>query len=116
MKSIIPYNKLIRDNIPSIIALEGKSCSIEQLDTDSFHVELRKKLIEEALEVQNAISKTQLVGELADVLEIVETLMKEYGISELELEEKKLDKRLKNGGFEKKLFLVSVSEEGDENE
>lgn len=110
------YEKLIRDNIPSIISREGKSCIVEQLDTESFHVELRKKLIEEAYEVQNAMSKTQLVGELADVLEIVETLMKEYEISVLELEEKKLDKKLKNGGFEKRLFLVSVSEEGDENE
>jgi len=111
------YNKLIRDKIPQIIEMAGKSHNVITLDQNSFLVELKKKLIEESIEFKNAESKLEIVNELADIEEIVETLMKEYEISDNELKSRKIEKKLKNGGFEKKLFLISVTETGSkENE
>jgi predicted house-cleaning noncanonical NTP pyrophosphatase (MazG superfamily) len=110
---IIYYDKLIRDNIPSIIEKEGKLHNTIVLDQESFLIELRKKLIEEANELNAALSKSDILNELADIEEIIETLMREYDISYAELQSKKLDKKLKNGGFDKKLFLISVTEAGD---
>lgn len=109
--SKIFYNKLIRDNIPSIIEKEGKSHNVIVLDHMSFLHELKKKLIEESIELQNAVSKMEIINELVDVEEIIETLMKEYMITDEELNLRKLEKKLKNGGFDKKLFLISVTEE-----
>lgn len=111
------YNKLIRDNMPSIIEKNGKSHNTIILDSKAFLVELKKKLIEEAIELNAAESKLDVLNELSDVTEIIDSLMKEYHISEGELLSRKLEKRSKNGSFEKKLFLISVTEEGKtENE
>ena len=111
------YNKLIRDNMPSIIEKDGKSHNTITLDSKAFLVELKKKLIEEAIELNAAESRLDVLNELSDVTEIIDSLMKEYHISEGELLSRKIEKRSKNGGFEKKLFLISVTEEGKtENE
>ncbi|MGB7595157.1 MAG: DNA mismatch endonuclease Vsr [Erysipelotrichaceae bacterium] len=109
------HNKLIRDNIPSIIRKDGKSLDLIVLDQKSFLLELRKKLIEESIELQSAVSKQDIISELADIEEIVETIMKEYEITTEELNLRKIEKRIKNGGFDKKLFLISVTEPGNKD-
>ena len=50
------------------------------------------------------------MGELADVLEIIEAIEKYYNIEHGAVEKKKQDKAIKNGGFEKKLLLVETRE------
>ena len=103
------YNKLIRDRIPEIIESEGKSHEIVMLSVQSFRCELKKKLVEEANEAMNSSTKEDLLNELADVFEVSEALMKEYEITDEELIARKREKLRKNGGFEKRLFLVSVT-------
>lgn len=62
------YNKLVRDQIPDIIAATGSQPSTRVLDHASYQSALRSKLLEEA---QEAASDEHLVSELADVLEVL---------------------------------------------
>lgn len=102
------YNKLVRDNIPKIINEDGCNSVIRVLNDQEYKTELEKKLLEEYNEVLGTITTEERIEELADMLEIIQALAI--------LENKTLDdiveiakiKRLKRGGFEKKIFLEKV--------
>ena len=87
------FNKLVRDNIPDIIENKGEKAITRILSDKEYRVELYKKLLEE----------------LADVLEVLKSIV--------ELENRNLDdvieiantKRLKSGGFSKKIFLEKAN-------
>jgi predicted house-cleaning noncanonical NTP pyrophosphatase (MazG superfamily) len=98
------YNKLIRDNIPQIIEAQGKRCVTRVLSEQDFIGELRGKLSEE---VSEYLSSGE-AEELADILEVVYALSDLSGPSKDALEELRLKKRAKNGGFEKRVYLESV--------
>jgi len=61
------YNKLIRDRIPEIIKKEGNTADIIILSEESFNQAIKQKLIEEATEVANAVTRDDILGELADL-------------------------------------------------
>lgn len=107
---MITYNKLIRDIIPSIIEKDNKSCVVSILDDEQFYLELKKKLIEEATEVLAAKTREELIGEIADMYEIIDKLKEIYSIDDVEVSKVQKIKAEKNGKFEKKLFLVSVDD------
>lgn len=100
------YNKLVRDLIPEIIQKSGNRCVISTLDEQNYTLELEKKLLEEA----NEYIADKRAEELADILEVVYALAKLNGVSKEELEEIRLKKHEKRGGFSKRLFLQSVTE------
>lgn len=108
MKKTI-YNKLIRDNIPEIIEKSGKECDVKLLDDEEYIHKLKEKIIEEAHEVYEA-DKIDIVGELADVLEIIEAIEKYYSIEHGAVEKKEQNKAIKNGRSDKKLLLVETRE------
>ena len=99
------FNKLVTDNIPDIIASNGEESVTRILADEEYKVELYKKLLEETNEVISSKNSDETIEELADVLEILKSIA--------ELNDKKLDdvvevakqKRLKRGGFEKRIFL-----------
>ena len=91
------YNKLIRDKIPEIIEGTGKSCSVRGLDLEEYCVELKKKLVEEANEVNDTVDKESLIKEIADVLEVIDALKVAYGISDNDVDGAKVKKALKAG-------------------
>ena len=105
------YNKLVRDNIPSIIANNGGHPIFRILDDREYKYELEKKLYEEYNEVLSAVESMNRIEELADMLEIIASLAK--------LENKTLNdvinvaklKSEKRGGFENRIFLEQVIEE-----
>lgn len=99
------YNKLVRDQIPQIIRSEGRACASETMDSDEYRRALLEKLVEEANEVANATSET-LATELADVLEVIDTVIKVYGFSPEEIKSMQMERRIKRGSFEKKLKLI----------
>lgn len=103
------YNKLIRDNIPEIIAASGKECDVKILSDEEYIIKLKEKMVEEAHEVLSADEK-EIIAELADVLEIVEAIEKYYEIDPGIVEEKKRAKAISNGKFEKKLLLTETRE------
>lgn len=99
------YNKLVRDNIPMIIEQDNEVAFTRLLDDNDYRIELYKKLTEECNEVIVSKNTDETLEELADILEILKSIA--------ELENKKMDdiveianqKRLKRGGFEKRIFL-----------
>lgn len=99
------HQKLVRDKIPEIIQAENGKYKARVLNEKDFEIELKKKLIEEAEELQKANSK-EIVSELADVLELVKSIAVENKIKFSTVEEKQIDKRKKRGGFDKKIFLI----------
>ena len=110
MKKIV-HNKLVRDQIPEIIESDHKQCKTHVLNDEEYIIELKKKLREEAKEVQEAENKTETVKEIADVLEVLDALKNACGISDEEVQATKEKKAMKNGKFERKIFLEYVFEE-----
>ena len=104
------YNKLIRDRIPENIQNDNKSCIVEILDEPRFIAELMKKLIEESMELNEATNRDEIINELADLHEIIDTIKVTHAISDSEVQEKQHKKAQTNGRFEKRLYLVSVSD------
>ena len=101
------YHKLIRDHIPEIINADGKICVCETLaDEDYMHL-LDQKLNEELAEYQESKS----LEELADLLEVMQAVVKARGWTLEELEQVRADKAAKRGGFEKKILLKGVKED-----
>lgn len=98
------YHKLIRDNIPAIIAQSGKTAQIRVLPDAEYALALEQKLTEE---VDEYLESKEPV-ELADILEVVEALAASHGVSFEELLTVKAEKQRSNGTFRKKLFLESV--------
>lgn len=101
------YNKLVRDRIPEIIELDGKKCTYETLSDENYMSLLDQKLSEELSEYQESKS----LEELADLLEVMQTVVKARGWTLEELEQVRADKAAERGGFEKKILLKEVREE-----
>jgi len=99
------YNKLVRDKIPEIIKADGKECETRVLDDKEYLLSLNKKLDEELREYY----ETESIDELADMVEVIFAIVGQYGISIEEFEKLRLSKRQKRGGFDQKLFLLSIS-------
>ncbi len=101
---MIVYNKLVRDRIPEIIRADGNECEIKTLSNEEYLLELNKKLGEELKEYYESGE----VEELADLTEIIYAIAKHKGVGKQEFDDIRVKKVEKRGGFEKKLFLVSV--------
>lgn len=102
----IKYNKLIRDRIPEIIEVSGKSCVTEVLSDEEYLKMIDAKLDEELAEYH----KDENLEELADLLEVIYAAAKARGYTLEELEKVRAEKAEKRGAFEKKLLLKEVIE------
>lgn len=107
---VIKYNKLIRDKIPQIIKRDNAIPKISILNHRRFAEELKKKLVEESAELQKANSKKELLNELSDVLEILQTIARAEKLKWNEIEKKRVIKAKERGGFQKRIFLKEVKE------
>lgn len=102
------YDKLVRDNIPEIIASNDGIPYTRVLDDEEYWEYLLKKDTEELEEVRNATSREELKKELADKLELIRAMAEfnDYSLEDI-IEEADI-KREKRGGFQKKLLLEKV--------
>lgn len=98
------YDKLIRDKIPEIIERDGKEYEIEKMDDDEYKKYLNDKLLEEAKEYVESGD----IRELADILEVIKSVLDEEGMEYKELEEIRKEKAEKRGRFKEKLKLLEV--------
>ena len=101
------YNKLVRDLIPYIIEASGNECRTRILSDDEYLKMLDAKLDEELLEYH----QDQNIEELADLLELIQAATVARGYTLEELESVRAEKAKKRGGFEKKIFLIDVTEQ-----
>lgn len=98
------YHKLVRDRIPEIIEADGKHCIVETLSDEEYLRLLDHKLGEEVAEYQESKS----LEELADLLEVVQTVVQARGWTMEELERVRAQKAAERGRFEKKILLKEV--------
>ena len=99
-------NKLVRDNIPSIIQNRGQKVKTRILDDNEYKLELNKKLQEEV----NEFFQDDNCEELADILEVVYALAAIKGSSYTQLEDLRLEKSHERGGFQEKIFLETIED------
>ena len=98
------YGKLVRDKIIDIITANGENPIYHTLSDEEYLKELHKKLFEEA----NEFIEEDSPEELADLLEVVYAIAKHKNIDMKEVEQIRLTKREKRGGFEDKIYLETV--------
>lgn len=75
------------------------------MQDDEYLKALLEKLLEEAVEAQNAQPK-DLVVELADLQEVIDSLLILHNITFEELRSVQQDRRLTRGGFAKRIKLL----------
>ena len=93
------FNKLIRSKLPERMSVEGVNVVGRNLNSEEFTQELKNKLVEEAIEVQDTNSRDSLVRELADVMEVIESIISVHNITKEEVEKERVIKRETNGQF-----------------
>jgi predicted house-cleaning noncanonical NTP pyrophosphatase (MazG superfamily) len=100
--------KLIRDRLPAIMRAQGLAVFDRRLDDDEFVAALKDKLLEEAREAHEAASPAELADELADVMEVIATLVQASGLHPDDIEARRQAKRAERGGFEQRVFNAAV--------
>jgi len=100
------YNKLVRDRIPEIIKKNGGEPKTRILGDEEYKKMLDEKLLEEVHEYL----KDDNVEEIADIYEVIKAILKYKETTYEDLEKIALEKKIKRGGFEEKIFLEEVLE------
>ena len=103
------YNKLVRDKIPDIILKDHCLPTTRILDDSEYLEELNKKLLEEV----NEYLKDDNIEEMVDILEVIRAILDFKGTTYEEIEDKRVKKLKKRGGFKDKVYLEKVMESGD---
>lgn len=98
--------KLVRDKIPEIIASKWEECEYHIASEEEYFKSLLEKVLEEAWEVSKAENDMELKEEIADLYEVIDTLIKNKNFSRDEILEIQKAKREKKWGFEKKIILT----------
>lgn len=104
MKRVKRYNKLVRDNIPALIAKQGGDARTEILQGENYYASLKQKLSEEVDE----FLADDNAEELADILEVLLAIMRYKGIEISDVEALRQKKKDERGGFEKQIKLIEV--------
>lgn len=88
------------------VCSQGKRFTAVRLDDARYLQALNQKLAEELAEYD----KDGSLEELADVAEVLYAIVRHKGVSLEEFEAIRKKKREQRGGFDERLFLVSVEE------
>jgi predicted house-cleaning noncanonical NTP pyrophosphatase (MazG superfamily) len=95
---------LVRDRILEIIENDGKRSTQEILCEEDYSKELCKKLLEETKEYID----TNNVEELADILEVLYSIIENKNLTINDIEKIRIEKNIERGGFKKRIFLKEV--------
>lgn len=99
------YPKLVRDNIPAMIKAQGKTAKTHIATKEEYIDFLLSKLIEEATELKDAKSYDHQKEEIADVREVLVSLLETLGLSEDDITGIQTSKFAERGGFGGKIIL-----------
>lgn len=106
------FNKLVRDKIPEIIHSKGEKANTRILSQEEYLAELRKKLVEEANEYMESGS----MEELADVMEVIVSIMRTEPSMAEQVEIMRISKAVERGSFDKRIFLISTESDNDKTQ
>lgn len=106
---IFKQNKLWRDKMIEIMEQNhGSKVHWRQLSDKEFDEQIRIKLIEEAQEVVAAKDRKELIAELADLYEVIETLAELHGINKDDITLIQTQKKQERGGFTQRRFVETA--------
>lgn len=100
-------DKLVRDRIDKIIRRNGRIPVTHVASEEEYNRKLKAKLVEEAEE----FIKSNSIEELADLLQVIYTLLDHMKIPREELEAKRRAKNEEVGRFSDRIILDEVKEE-----
>lgn len=100
------YNKLVRDGVPQLIKESGRECKVRTLPDHEFQEALLNKIIEEV----EGFRESQAEEELADIYEVMETLIDFLGFEPMHIDYLKMKKKDSRGSFVERVFLEEVEE------
>lgn len=103
------FDKLVRDQIPDVIAKGGEFVRADELEPDDLRLALVGKLIEETEEFLAAKGAGNVTEELSDLLEVLRGLSGSVNVQFSEVERKADEKAAKRGGFAKGIILRSTA-------
>lgn len=95
------YNKLVRDKIVEMIQAQGEPVTYHTADDVEFETKLLEKLSEEVAEFREARSEE----EMADIFEVITTLLSLYGWDLEHIVKLQREKRDARGAFTKRIIL-----------
>ncbi len=99
-------NKLWRDNAVDMMEQNhGSKIHWRRLDDAEFDQQIRIKLLEEAQEVAAAKNRKELIGELADLYEVIDSIAALHTISKEEIIDMQTKKRHERGSFSGRKFV-----------
>lgn len=101
IEGVMKYNKLVRDNIPEIIKAKGEVPMIHIAADAEYWQKLKEKLQEEVDE----FLKDENIGEIADILEVLDAICDYKGFDKHEVEGVKEKKAKERGEFAKRIIL-----------
>lgn len=102
--------KLVRDKIPEIIKNAGESDHYN-INRCSDDVTYREKLLEKIKEEAAELSSKPNLEEMADVMEVVLAIAKNFGYSKEDVEKYREKKKEEKGGFEAGYLLEMLLQE-----
>lgn len=107
--------KLIRDRIIEQMQENGQApFGMRELNAKEYLEKLAQKLNEESAELLFEFDNPQkLAEEIADVQEVLDCIKAEIGLNNAQVVEIQAQKKAKNGGFEKKIYLEAVGMKED---
>ena len=102
------YHKLVRDKIPEILKEKGLTYRIKVCQNDEEYEHYLKLKLQE--EVAEYIASGD-ISELADIEEVIFALIKTHdGVDDLDINNVRLEKKKKRGGFERQIILEWVND------
>lgn len=117
------YDKLVRDNIPDIIAKSGKIFCVTSATGEELYNYRKKKVLEEIEELKEQVANSEdtdkCIEELVDVIETIWYYLYGYKFTQEDAKElflKAFGKRGINGAFDKNIILKEVRDEELRNE
>ena len=98
------YDKIVRDNIPTIIENSRSKCEIEIVSDEEALLYLYTKLTEEV----NEFLESKDIHEMADIIEVLYAICDKRKMTRDMLETIRQQKEKENGGFEDNIILKKV--------
>lgn len=102
-------NKLWRDNaIDMMEQNHGSKIHWRTLNDTEFDEQIRIKLLEEAEEVASAKNRDELINELADLYEVIDSIAELHHITQEKIVTTQIKKRQERGSFSGRKFVDSA--------
>ena len=103
--SVKSYDKLVRDKIPDIIKKAGVEPVIRVAkDLEEYLVYLKKKVVEEAKELNQETNIEKLKKEIADVVEVLDNLISTLDLTWQDIDVVREEKNHQRGSFKDKII------------